>query len=105
MLTAILSWRRGLTRHLAKRIGETLGKEDWRGEGGEEGEEGEAVLIKSSNPHLAGGDKTRRTSVRSSFKVVGCRTPNGIETTRDFGLAYFLQSQFFGANLNLLIDV
>ena len=24
------TWRRGLARHLAKRIGQTLGKEDWR---------------------------------------------------------------------------
>ena len=48
-------WRRGL----AKRIGETLGEEDWRGGGGGRGrEDGEGVvLIKSSNPHLAGGEK------------------------------------------------
>ena len=32
-----------------KRTGETVGKEDWRG--------GEGVLRKSSNPHLAGGEK------------------------------------------------
>ena len=44
---------------LAKRIGETLGEEDWRGEGREGGGGGggrEAVLIKPSNPHLAGGE-------------------------------------------------
>ena len=45
-------WRRGLARRLAKRMGETLGEEDWQGEG-----EGEAALIKSNNPHLAGGEK------------------------------------------------
>ena len=50
---------------LAKRLGE---EEDWRGEGGGEGEEegeeeGEAALIKSSNPHLAGGEKTLGTRV------------------------------------------
>ena len=38
---------------LAKRIGEKLGKEDWRGGGGEGG----GVLIKSSNPHLTGGER------------------------------------------------
>ena len=37
-------WRRGLARSLAKRIGETLGEEDWPGREGE-GEGGEAVLI------------------------------------------------------------
>ena len=31
MLTAIRSWRRGLARSLAKRIGEKLGEQDWRG--------------------------------------------------------------------------
>ena len=67
MHSAIRSWQRGLARHLAKRLGETLGEEDWRGGGGEEGEEGEeeeegdAALIKSSNPHLAGGEKTLGT--------------------------------------------
>ena len=40
--------------------GETLGKEDWQGEegggrGGGEGGKG-AALMKSSNPHLAGGE-------------------------------------------------
>ena len=67
------TWRRGLARSLAKRIGEEdwlrglakrigetlgeiLGEEDWRGGGGGEGEEGGGVvLIKFSNPHLAGG--------------------------------------------------
>ena len=60
MHSAIRSWQRGLARHLAKRLGETLGEEDWRGGGGEEEgeEEGDAALIKSSNPHLAGGEKT-----------------------------------------------
>ena len=56
MHSAIQSWQRGLARHLAKRLGE---EEDWRGEGG--GEEGEAALIKSSNPHLAGEEKTLGT--------------------------------------------
>ena len=71
MHTAILSWRRGLARSLAKRIGE----EDWQGTGetlGEEKgkekkekekkkkeEEGEGALIKSSNPHLAGGEQMK----------------------------------------------
>ena len=62
--TAIGPWRmRSSGAHfdpeLAKRMGGTLGDEDWRGgEGeGEEGGEG-VVLIKSSNPHLAGGEKT-----------------------------------------------
>ena len=41
---------------LAKRIGEKLGEEDWRG--GEEGGEGEGVLIKSSKSHLASGEKS-----------------------------------------------
>ena len=69
--SAIWTWQRGLTRHLAKRIGETRGEEDWRdtwrrglarhGEDDPRGEEGgggegEGVLIKSSNPHLAGGE-------------------------------------------------
>ena len=75
--TAIRSWRRGLARSLAKRIGETLGKEDWRdtwqrglgkriGEKlGEEdlpvGDEGgggggAALILKSSNLHLADGE-------------------------------------------------
>ena len=44
-------WQRGL----AKRICEKVGEEDWRGEG--EGGGGRAALIKSSNPHLAGGEK------------------------------------------------
>ena len=65
MHSAIRSWQRGLARHLAKRLGETLGEEDWRGGGGEEEgegeEEGDAALIKSSNPHLAGGEKTLGT--------------------------------------------
>ena len=48
---------------LAKRLGE---EEDWRGERGgegekEEGEEREAALIKLSNPHWAGGEKTLGT--------------------------------------------
>ena len=59
MHSAIRSWQRGLARHLAKRLGE---EEDWRGEGGgEEEEEGEAALIKSSNSHLAGEEKTLGT--------------------------------------------
>ena len=62
MHSAIRSWQRGLARHLAKRLGE---EEDWRGErGGEgekEGEEREAALIKLSNPHWAGGEKTLGT--------------------------------------------
>ena len=53
--SAIRSWQRGLARHLAKRPGE---EEDWRGEGGGEGE---AALIKSSNPHLADEEKTSGT--------------------------------------------
>ena len=62
MHSAIRSWQRGLARHLAKRLGE---EEDWRGERGgegekEEGEEREAALIKLSNPHWAGGEKTLR---------------------------------------------
>ena len=62
VLTAILGWRRGLARSLAKRIGETLGEEDWRGggAGGEEEddeEEEQTALIKSNNLHLAGGKK------------------------------------------------
>ena len=40
-------------------MGETLGKEDWRGGGGGQGEGGGGgVLIKSSNPNLAGGEPT-----------------------------------------------
>ena len=68
MHTAIQSCRRGLARSLAKRIGETLGEKDWRGEEGEEG----SVLIKSSNPQLAGG---KRMSQRGKFidkKVIKC---------------------------------
>ena len=45
--------REALQKGLAKRIGETLGEEHWRGEGGG----GRAALIKSSKPHLAGGEK------------------------------------------------
>ena len=51
-------WRGGLARRLAKRIGEKVGKEYWRGEGGEEG--GRAALIKPSNPHLAGSENDFR---------------------------------------------
>ena len=63
MLTALGPWRlRSSGAHcdpkLVKRIGEKLGEEDWRG--GEEGE-GEGVLIKSSNPHLAGGETHGKT--------------------------------------------
>ena len=43
----------GLARRLAKRIGEQVGEEDGRGG---EGGGGRAALIKSSNPHLAGGE-------------------------------------------------
>ena len=52
---------------LAKRIGETLGEEDWRGEGrGEGGEEGgETVLIKSSHPHVADMEKCSRSVLRN----------------------------------------
>ena len=53
------AWQRGLTRRVAKKMGDTLGKEDWQGGEGE-GKEGEGgvVLIRSSNPHLAGwGEK------------------------------------------------
>ena len=62
MLTAILSWRRGLARSLAKRIGETLGEEDWRGGGAggeeeEDEEEEQTALINSNNLHLAVGEK------------------------------------------------
>ena len=41
-----------------KDCSEKLGEEDWRG-GGEEGGgvQREGVLIKSSNPHLAAGEK------------------------------------------------
>ena len=44
-----------------KRIGETLGEEDWRGGGAgggqeEEDEEEQTALIKSNKPHLAGGE-------------------------------------------------
>ena len=46
MLTAILSWGRGLARHLANRIGEEE----------EEEEDEQTALIKSNNPHLAGGE-------------------------------------------------
>ena len=64
MLTAIRSWRRGLVRSLAKRIGETLGEEDWRGGGGGgEEEEEQTALIKSNHPHLAGGEKMFRRHV------------------------------------------
>ena len=74
MHTAIRSWRRGLARHLAKR--------SWRSGvgGGEEGEEeggggGEGVLIKSSNPHLAGGELAKMwSSYKESF---------GINTSKD----------------------
>ena len=58
------SWRRGLASNLAKRVGKQLGEEDWRGGGGtgkrkEEGrEEGRPALIKSKDPHLAGGEST-----------------------------------------------
>ena len=45
---------------LAKRIGETLGEEDWRGGGVQEEKEKEkekqTALIKSSNPHLVVGE-------------------------------------------------
>ena len=71
MLTAIGPWRlKSSGTHcdpdLAKRIDETLREEDWRaGEGGEGeggGGEGEGgVLIKSSNPHLEGGEKNQTT--------------------------------------------
>ena len=47
--TAIRNWRRGLARHLAKRIGE--------GEEEKKEEEKQTALIKSSNPHLAGGEQ------------------------------------------------
>ena len=46
-------WRRELARRLAKRMGEEE-KEDGRG-----GEGGRAALIKSSNPHLAGGELSK----------------------------------------------
>ena len=72
MHTAIRTWPRGL----AKRIGETLGEKDWReawqrglarhlakriGEEEEE-EKKQTALIKFSNPHLAGGEKSLRKS-------------------------------------------
>ena len=67
MLTAILSWRKGLARSLANRICETLGnigEENWRGgrdgkeeeekeEEEEEEEKEQTALIRSSNPRLA----------------------------------------------------
>ena len=58
MLTALGPWwlRSGSAHRdpeLAKRIGEELGEEDWRGE--EEG--GRTALIESSNPFLGGGEK------------------------------------------------
>ena len=43
-----------LARHLAKRIGE---EENDEKKGAEEEEEKQTALIKSSNPHLAGGEK------------------------------------------------
>ena len=57
MLTAVGPWRlrpsgAHCDRELAKRIGETLGEEDWRGE---EEEEEQTALLKSNNHHLAGG--------------------------------------------------
>ena len=52
MHSAIRSWRRGLARHLAKRIGEEDDEEKK-----EEEEEKQMALIKSSNPHLAGGEQ------------------------------------------------
>ena len=71
MLTAIGPWRlRSSSAHcdpeLAKRIGEKVGEEDWRG--GEEGG-GRAALIKSSNPHLAGGEKSASPPQRPNVVI------------------------------------
>ena len=83
VLTAIQSWRIRLGRSLAKRIGDTLDKEDWRdtwrGEEGGEGEEGGAALIKSSNPHLAGGEQLWWTLNHMFFW--SCRTRKRIHPT------------------------
>ena len=51
MLTAIRSLRRQFARKLTKR-----GDDTWRGDR-RGGGEGEVALIKSNNPHLAGGEK------------------------------------------------
>ena len=57
MLTAIRSLQRQLARKLTKRLGDTTWRGDRR-EGGEEKGGGEEVaLIKSNNPHLAGGEQ------------------------------------------------
>ena len=49
-------WQRGLASRMVKRIGETLGEE--------EKEKGKKFLIKSSNPHLAGGKKCQTLFIR-----------------------------------------
>ena len=60
-----------------KRIGETLGEEDWRGGGAgggqeEEDEEEQTALIKSNKPHLAGGEQLlmeKRLTINVPFSI------------------------------------
>ena len=68
-------WRKGLARHFAKRIGEILGEE--KEEKKEKAEEEEAgAPIKSSNPHVAGGEKCHGVSKYLCEKGLACqRTP------------------------------
>ena len=82
MLTAIRPWQlRSSSAHgartfavevqqcLAKRIGETLGEEDEQEE--EEEEEEQTALIKSKNPHLAGGEKQTFPFKKQTFFKAG----------------------------------
>ena len=57
------TWRRGLARHLAKKIEEEEEKE----------EEEQTALLKSSNPHLAGGEHSNIFPLCFT-KVKMCRT-------------------------------
>ena len=71
------SWRRAW-RRAWRRVGEELGEELGGGGGEGGGGGGRTALIKSNNPHLAGGEKTR------------LHTPRGAVVAESWVLSFFL---------------
>ena len=53
------AWRRGVARHLAIRIGKEEKKEEEKKKKKKKTKKEEDELIKSSNPHLPGGEETK----------------------------------------------
>ena len=92
--------RCAVARHLAKRIGEELGEEGWRGK--REGEtEGVLTKFSTSNPYLAGGEKSialyRSINQWNNLEQLGISSedPQTLENPRQKFGRYAYQKNYF----------